>query len=56
MIFSLAEAKIVNNTIFVWSNVVTSPIAVRYAWANNPEGVNLYNKERFPASPFRTDN
>lgn len=54
--FFQAEAKIVNNAIFVWSNMVTSPVAVRYAWANNPEGVNLYNKEGLPASPFRTDN
>ena len=54
--FFPAEAKIVNNAIFVWSNKVTLPVAVRYAWANNPEGVNLYNKEGLPASPFRTDN
>jgi sialate O-acetylesterase len=52
--FFSAEAKIVNNTIVVWSDKVTSPIAVRYAWANNPEGTNLYNKEGLPASPFRT--
>jgi sialate O-acetylesterase len=30
------------------------PVAVRYAWADNPE-CNLYNKEGIPASPFRTD-
>jgi len=28
---------------------------VRYAWAANPDGANLYNVEGFPASPFRTD-
>ena len=28
---------------------------VRYAWADNPENPNLYNKEGLPASPFRTD-
>jgi len=32
-----------------------SPQAVRYAWADNPEGCNLYNAEGLPASPFRTD-
>ena len=38
----------------VWSDEVSKPVAVRYAWANNPE-CNLYNKEGLPASPFRTD-
>ena len=52
--FFPAEAKIVNNTVVVWSDKVTSPVAVRYAWANNPEGANLYNKEGLPATPFRT--
>jgi sialate O-acetylesterase len=49
-----AEAQIKNNSIIVWCNEVGSPVAVRYAWANNPEGANLYNKEGLPASPFRT--
>ena len=52
--FYPAEAKIVNNTIVVSSDKVKSPVAVRYAWANNPESANLYNKEGLPASPFRT--
>ena len=30
------------------------PVAVRYGWANVPEG-NLFNKAGLPASPFRTD-
>jgi sialate O-acetylesterase len=34
---------------------VAQPMYVRYAWADNPEGANLYNKEGLPASPFRTD-
>ena len=29
--------------------------AVRYGWANNPDDLNLYNKEGLPAVPFRTD-
>ena len=53
--FYPAEAKIVNNTIVVSNAKVKSPVAVRYAWANNPEGANLYNKEGLPASPFRTN-
>jgi len=31
---------------------VTEPITVRYAWADNPDGANLCNKEMLPASPF----
>lgn len=34
---------------------VHTPAAVRYAWANNPEGCNVYNKEGLPLLPFRTD-
>jgi sialate O-acetylesterase len=30
-------------------------MAVRYAWADNPDGANLYNAEGFPAAPFRSD-
>jgi len=33
---------------------VAQPVAVRYAWANNPD-VNLINKAGLPAVPFRTD-
>ena len=51
-----AEAKIEGNSIVVSSDKVISPVAVRYAFSMNPEGANLYNKEGFPASPFRTDN
>jgi len=43
-----------NEKIIVRSDKVIRPVAVRYAWANNPEGANLYNKEGLPASPFRT--
>jgi sialate O-acetylesterase len=53
--FVWATAKINGNKVVVWSDQVTNPVAVRYAWADNPEGANLYNKEGLPASPFRTD-
>jgi len=49
-----AKAQIDGNTVVVSSDQVTSPVAVRYGWANNPS-CNLYNKEGLPASPFRTD-
>ena len=50
-----AKATIANNKIVVTSEKVDKPVATRYAWANNPEGVNFYNKEGLPASPFRTN-
>ena len=53
--FVWAKAKILGKTIKVWNDDITAPIAVRYAWADNPEGANLYNKEGLPASAFRTD-
>ena len=53
--FIPADATIDGNTILVSSHKVTYPIAVRYAWENNPEGCNLYNAANLPASPFRTD-
>jgi sialate O-acetylesterase len=40
----------------VYADEVTNPVAVRYAWANDAGDANLYNKEGFPAMPFRTDN
>ena len=49
------EAKIEGNTILVSSPQVSAPVAVRYAWADYPEGCNLYNGAGFPAAPFRTD-
>ncbi len=44
-----------NNTVVVESDAVASPVAVRYAWANNPDDVNLYNSAGLPVDPFRTD-
>lgn len=52
--FVWAEAKIKGNTVVVGSDAVSEPVAVRYAWADNPV-CNLYNKAGLPASPFRTD-
>ena len=51
-----ANAKIEGGSIVLSSSKVKKPVAVRYAWAMNPSERNLlYNKEGFPASPFRTD-
>ena len=54
--FVYAKSFIENNTVVVYSDEVKVPVAVRYAWANNPNDANLFNKEMLPASPFRTDN
>ena len=53
--FIWAKAKIEGDKVIVWNDDITNPVAVRYAWADNPEGANLYNKESLPASSFRTD-
>jgi sialate O-acetylesterase len=51
-----AEGTIDGDTVIVSSTKVPSPVAVRYAFRMNPEGVNFYNRTGLPASPFRTDN
>ena len=53
-VFHVAQAKIEGAMVIVSSEKVAKPVAVRYAWANNPI-CNLFNKEGLPASPFRTD-
>lgn len=52
--FYWAKATIEGNEIVVSSAEVKTPVAVRYAWADNPE-CNLINAEELPAVPFRTD-
>ncbi len=52
--FVWANAHTDGNTVVLRSARVSTPIAVRYGWSDNPD-CNLYNKERLPASPFRTD-
>ncbi len=53
--FVEAQAAIVGKKVVVWSLKITQPLVVRYAWADSPDGANLYNKEGLPASSFRTD-
>lgn len=52
--FVWADAVIDGETVVVSSPYVSAPVAVRYAWANNPI-CNFFNKEDLPATPFRTD-
>jgi len=51
-----AKAQVEGDRVSVWSDKIAEPVAVRYAWSDNPEGCNLYNAEGLPAEPFRTDN
>lgn len=53
--FVWADAEIDGDAVTVKNDAVPYPVAVRYAWWDDPEGCNLYNKEGLPASPFRTD-
>jgi sialate O-acetylesterase len=53
--FVWANAIIEEDKVVVWKDEIISPVAVRYAWADNPQGANLYNKEGLPASPFTTE-
>ncbi|HKH93370.1 MAG TPA: sialate O-acetylesterase [Gemmatimonadaceae bacterium] len=53
--FVWADARIEGNTVIVSSPQVAAPVAVRYAWGNNPTRASLYSREGLPAVPFRTD-
>ena len=53
--FKRADAVIEGSELVVSSAEVASPVAVRYAFKQDPAGANLYNAQGLPASPFRTD-
>ncbi len=53
--FVWAKGKIVGkNQVEVWSDEVKAPVAVRYAWTDNPVA-NMRSVENLPMTPFRTD-
>lgn len=54
--FYYAKAWVENGNVVVFADAVPNPVAVRYAWADDPADLNLFNKEGLPAIPFRTDN
>ena len=54
-VFQPAQSAIEDGSLLVWHPDITAPKAVRYTWADNPEGANLINTAGFPAGPFRTD-
>ena len=53
--FYPAEASVEGSEVVVSSAEVPVPVAVRYAWTDDPVGCNLYNKDGLPTVPFRTD-
>ena len=52
--FTAANATISKNSIEVWSDSISTPVALRFAWAANPT-FNVYSKSHLPLTPFRTD-
>lgn len=55
-VFYFAKAQILNDKVIIYSEKVANPIALHFGWADDASDNNLYNKEGFPAVPFRTDN
>jgi sialate O-acetylesterase len=53
-VFHRATASVDGSTVVLSSNKVPTPIAARYAFADNPVA-NLHNAANLPAYPFRTD-
>ena len=53
--FYWARAYLKDNSVVVFSPQVNKPVAVRYAWSQNPGPLDLYNDSGLPAEPFRTD-
>lgn len=53
--FHPARAEISGQTVVVSSPAVPNPVAVRYAWSDDPHDANLFSAEGLPAAPFRTD-
>lgn len=52
--FVRADAVIDADSVLVSSPSIAAPVRVRYAWADNPAGANLYNSAGLPAAPFQT--
>ncbi|MEO6719161.1 MAG: sialate O-acetylesterase [Ferruginibacter sp.] len=53
--FHYAKAFIEGDKVVVYHDGVDKPVAVRFGWADDDSDNNLFNKEGFPAVPFRTD-
>jgi sialate O-acetylesterase len=53
--FVWGSARLDAEGVFVWSPDVVDPVAVRYAWSNNPTRANLIDGRGLPIGPFRSD-
>lgn len=54
-IFHWAQGVKYDNKIYLRCEEVKNPVAVRYAWGDNPDDANVFNAAGLPAAPFRTD-
>lgn len=54
-VFHPAKAVVSGDRVVVHSDAVPVPVAVRYAWQDNPADADLVNDAGLPASPFRSD-
>lgn len=50
-LFQEAKACLKGNSVYLFSAHLRNPVAVRYAWTNNPKCC-LFNKEGLPLAPF----
>jgi sialate O-acetylesterase len=53
--FVYAKAEIKGDKVILYVPSGMKPVAVRYAWSDSPDDANVFNKEGFPLSSFRTD-
>lgn len=53
--FVWANARLEGRHVIVWSDSVAAPVAVRYAWSDNPADATLFAPNGLPVAPFRSD-
>lgn len=53
-VYSPAEYRLNGSCLVVWNDAIKQPSGAKYCFRSSPE-IRLFNKERFPAAPFRTN-
>ena len=53
--FVWANARLEGSKVVVSNESVADPVAVRYAWSDNPADANLFATNGLPVTPFRSD-